>query len=67
MTIQPRKWITNDAQYAAMLNDADTNFEKRKRAAQHLPLAEKIVAIREARKQLARDYDAIIAHTRKGE
>lgn len=55
-----RDWITNSAEHAAMLNDADTNFEKRKRAASNLPLAEKIVAIREARKQLAKDYDAII-------
>lgn len=54
-----QKWITNNAEAAAMLNDADTNFEKRKRASANLPLAEKVVAIREARKQLARDYDAI--------
>lgn len=53
-------WITNSQLHAAMLNDAETNFEKRKRAAKDLPLAEKIVAIREARKQLARDYESII-------
>lgn len=55
-----RQWLTNDPQAAHALNDAETNFEKRKRAAQYLPLDEKIAAIRGACKQLARDYDAII-------
>ena len=54
------QWITNSQLHAAMLNDADTNFQKRKRAAGNMPLAEKVAAIREARKQLARDYDSII-------
>lgn len=52
-------WITNSPEYAAMLNDAETNFQKRKAKAANLPLAEKVIAIREARKQLALDYDTI--------
>ncbi len=42
------KWITNDPQAAKALKKADKAFEAARTAAKSLPLADKIVALRDA-------------------
>lgn len=54
-------WLTNDPQAAVLFRTADATFEAARRAALKLPLAEKIVALRNARTARAKGYAAMFA------
>ena len=52
-------WVTNDAEVAAKLRDADRRYEEARRAAAGLCLQDKIIALREAKARRAADYEAV--------
>ncbi len=52
----PLDWLTNDPQAAAQLRAADAAYDAARLAAQHLPLAEKVIALRAAKLARAKDY-----------
>lgn len=52
----PLAWLTNDPQAAAQLRAADRAFDTAYAAASSLPLAEKLVALRQARIDRAKAY-----------
>ena len=51
-------WLTNDPQVAAQLRAADDAFAAARQAASKLPLAEKITALREAKKARVAAYNS---------
>lgn len=54
-------WVTNSPELAAQLRAADDACENAVRASERLPLAEKIIAIRDARRARNRAYEMIAA------
>lgn len=53
-------WITNAPEVAAKLHEADKEYEKSRKAAERLPLAEKIIALRNAKAKKQQYYNATI-------
>jgi hypothetical protein len=49
-------WLTNIPETASKLNQADEDYARAKLAAQGLNLADKIIALREAKAAKVRDY-----------
>jgi hypothetical protein len=52
-------WLTNDLQAAEALRAADRQWEAARKAAENLPLAEKIEAYRAAKDARREAYDAV--------
>ena len=52
-------WITNDPQVATHLRLADVAYEEARAKARHLKLADKIIALHEAKEARQRAYDAV--------
>jgi len=52
-------WITNDPEAAKQLRKADKDYAKSREAAKSLPLAQKIVALREAKERLHKAYNSV--------
>ena len=52
-------WLTNDPQAAAALAKADREWEAARKAAEGLPLAEKVEAYRKAKDARREAYDAV--------
>jgi len=52
-------WITNDPAAAKALKAADKAHDKARAFAAHLPLADKIIAYREAKEARAAAYDKL--------
>ena len=51
------KWLTNDPEAAKALRKADAIYAKAREEAKALPLAQKIVALREAKAGLHKAYN----------
>jgi hypothetical protein len=54
-------WLTNNPEVAIGLRAADLAYERARSRASHLPLAERVVAYREARERRNAAYDAVLA------
>ncbi len=52
-------WLTNDPEAAAKLAAADRQWEADRKAAESLPLAEKVEAYRRAKDARREAYDAV--------
>ena len=53
------KWLTNDPEAAKALRKADAQYAKAREAAKALPLAQKIIALREAKEKLHKAYNSV--------
>ena len=52
-------WLTNNPEAAEALRKADATWEAARKAAEHLPLAEKVEAYRQAKDARRIAYDAV--------
>lgn len=53
-------WLTNIPKTASKLNQADEDYARAKLAASYLPLADKIVALRDAKAAKVKAYGAAV-------
>lgn len=57
--IEPLKWMTNDPEAAQALRRADSEYANAREKAKNLPLAEKIIALRDAKEKLHAAYNRV--------
>ena len=56
----PPAWLTNIPETAEKLNAADRAYDKAREAAKSLPLADKIIALRNAKAEKVKAYAAAV-------